>query len=229
MERVTIESWVIDFDRTATVAAYEAVSVGSAEDCGCAECENWMVQRVHAYPSRFSQLLMTLGIDQRKETDVTGWEGGVAYPGSNRYTGEFAFVGQLVSGPEYYVPALGGGYNFHHVELEPGFNVGFANEAVHVCAAHDAFKSFTPVCKVFFETRVAYPAEVLSYDYSEELEELFPSEARRCTGCGSVNVEVLQSGRKAAFLMFWLVRFPLWRTRRLLRCKDCGAITERDQ
>lgn len=85
---------LISHDTDATVAAYSEIANGGAERCGCADCRNFILQRVNAYPQDFLNLLSRLGIDVSKEGEAFHY--GPANDDEQLYGGWFYFVGTLI-------------------------------------------------------------------------------------------------------------------------------------
>lgn len=75
----------IRFDRERTRSAYARIESGDAERCGCIYCQNFAAQRETIYPEAFLSLLLQLGIDWKKEAEVTEIDG--------LYNGWFHFAG----------------------------------------------------------------------------------------------------------------------------------------
>jgi hypothetical protein len=158
METLQFRDWLLEFDHERTVKAYELITIGSPEDCGCNECQAWVRHRGEVYPAEFLNLMSVLGITAKKEADVTGWEGGTVQPGTNRYTGEFLFVGKLLAGPDLYVPVPNtNGFNMVYSSLDARFDIGFSNRPAGMSVASTGFKGETQVAQLGFCTRVAFP------------------------------------------------------------------------
>ena len=158
METIKFRDWVLEIDRDRTISAYEKVAVGSPEDCDCQDCRAWIRHRPDVYPKSFLNLLLQLGISEVKEADVTAWEPTPTSDGTNRYTGEFVFVGRVVSGPDLFVPIRGGqGFNIVYSQFEANFEIGFSNQDVGFSVASQGFHNEMPVAQLGFATRSATP------------------------------------------------------------------------
>ena len=72
--RITLGHWVIEVDVQATASAYASMAQGSAADCGCTDCRNWIEQRDTALSRDFLELIKAIGIDPNKETEVSEYE-----------------------------------------------------------------------------------------------------------------------------------------------------------
>jgi hypothetical protein len=98
MTEMQIGDQTIRYDRDATVAVYESLEHGDAEECGCIFCKNFTAQRNLVYPPSFRALLEELGVDPNKEGEV--FEYGPAESGCHLYGGWFYLVGELVTARE---------------------------------------------------------------------------------------------------------------------------------
>ena len=100
MTELTVDNQTIRYDRDATIAAYQGVELGGADECpvgkSCLDCRNFAIQRAVAYPSSFKALLELLGIDPAKEAEVFTY--GDELGDTQLYGGWFYLVGELVSG-----------------------------------------------------------------------------------------------------------------------------------
>jgi hypothetical protein len=92
--QLRIGDQLIRYDRDLTQRAYAGISVGGAEECGCAYCENFIAQKSTIYPSSFIALLETLGIDPTKEGEV--YECSPLEDNKHLYGGWFFFTGQIL-------------------------------------------------------------------------------------------------------------------------------------
>ncbi len=98
MTELRLGDQLIRYDRDATVAGYLSVQRGSAEECGCPVCRNFIAQREEAYPRKFLDLLEQLGIDSKKEGDL--FEDGPLGNNVQPTAGWFYFVGDLLEAGE---------------------------------------------------------------------------------------------------------------------------------
>ena len=64
-------------------------------------------------------------------------------------------------------------------------------------------------------------ADLLSRDFSKDVEAQFGKELENCPNCGSQNHEIFTKGKLPAFVVFILIGFPLFFYKHGLRCLDC--------
>src|SRR5690242_7352378 len=123
----SFEAWRYRVDTAATREAYGALDRGEAESCGCGYCLNWIKYRGSVIPLHVQDWLVELGIDIAKEIEVSEYEGG---PATNLYIGEYLFIGEVLSGPDPYVPfGDGTGATLEPLEIFPGFALGLSSSS----------------------------------------------------------------------------------------------------
>jgi hypothetical protein len=94
MEFVEFGGYAVEYDRSATVAAYARVSRAGADICTRDSCDNFAHQRATVYPEQFAAILRLLGIDPLKEREA--YECGKDGTGLYLYGGWLHFVGTVV-------------------------------------------------------------------------------------------------------------------------------------
>ncbi len=95
MQQVQYQKWKLSVDVEATREAYSKIERGSAEECGCQKCLNFVASRKTIYPEEVSILFDRLGVDFRKEVEVC--HDGISEVGLHFYSGWFHCVGYLES------------------------------------------------------------------------------------------------------------------------------------
>lgn len=70
-----------------------------------------------------------------------------------------------------------------------------------------------------------WAAEILATDYSADVEEQEGDDSPCCPGCGAGALVPELIGKRRAFLVFLGLDFPLYPTRRALKCPACGRVT----
>jgi hypothetical protein len=111
----------VDADRTRRV--YGNLT-GAPERCGCNICKNFIVARDRAYPSDLRQLLDQLGIDYRREAELSHTHR--TAPGHHQYAGAFHFVGAIEDGGESASLQDNGLYIMELVSVNADFDIGFS-------------------------------------------------------------------------------------------------------
>lgn len=108
MDEIEFPGWQIKYDRPATVAAYDRISIGGPDACGCAACRNWAAIRREVIPNNFQSLLDQLGIPPDREIEV--YHNGRLTSGLHSYGAWYHFVGHVSVGERELAP---------HVRLAP--------------------------------------------------------------------------------------------------------------
>jgi hypothetical protein len=93
MEQMVFGRWRLCYDREATRQAYNAISIGGPERCGCCYCRNFAAARDQVYPAEVRALFENLGIDFSKEAET--YPSGRLKPGLHPYGGWFHCVGRI--------------------------------------------------------------------------------------------------------------------------------------
>jgi hypothetical protein len=116
--------WTFEVDRELTIKTYEKVPGSGADGCICNDCKNYVAYRDNVFPSEIKQLFIDLGIDYKKEVEITSFE--KLENGLHHIGGWFHFKGKVLSGKDYRVPVPGGGYTFDLTKITDYFEIGFA-------------------------------------------------------------------------------------------------------
>lgn len=120
--KVTFSDWKLEVDKELTQHTYLKMDKASAESCGCSHCRNFAAQRENVYPPEIKELFNRLGIDFRKETEIshfTRLENGL-----HEYSGWFHFKGYFF-GKDCAVRLPGGGYTLDLMPITDKFSIGF--------------------------------------------------------------------------------------------------------
>src|SRR5258708_7836632 len=86
MTELRCGNYVIEYDRTATAAAYQRFARGEYDRCDCSGCRNFAAQRKSVFPEAVLPLLSDLGIDPE-------YEGEVFHYGRDGNTGLYVYGG----------------------------------------------------------------------------------------------------------------------------------------
>ena len=102
IKKMNIEQWIVECDYEATQLAYSQVATGSAEQCSCDYCHNFVPSRENVYPKKVCILFDQIGIDYKKEFEIYFLN--KEKSGLYCYGGEFCFVGSLQNKTELVSP-----------------------------------------------------------------------------------------------------------------------------
>lgn len=121
---VKYKDWVFEVDREFTKKTYENISMSGADTCICNDCKNYVAYRDNVFPDDILWLFDNLGIDFRKEVEITSFE--TLSDGLHRIGGWFHFKGSVLAGIDYRVPLPLGGYTFDLTPISDKFSIGFS-------------------------------------------------------------------------------------------------------
>lgn len=122
--RVKYEDWEFEVDRELTLKTYDKITSSGADTCICNDCKNYVAYREKVFPDEIKDIFTNLGINYRKEVEVSHWEkleSGLCHIG-----GWFHFKGKVLSGKSYRVPLPKGGFTFDLTRISENFSIGFA-------------------------------------------------------------------------------------------------------
>ena len=121
---VKFRDWKFEVDRELTETTYTNVLGSGADTCVCNNCKNYVAFRDNVFPDEVLKLFNDLGIDYRKEVEITSWE---KLPNGHYHIGGwFHFKGKLLTGKDYRVSIAGGnGFTFDLTKISDNFSIGF--------------------------------------------------------------------------------------------------------
>lgn len=126
MTTVKFREWVFEVDQQLTKQAYQKVLNSGADTCVCNDCKNYVAYRDSVFPDEIKHLFDDLGIDYKKEVEITTWE--KLPDGLHHIGGWFHFKGKVLKGKDYRVPlANGNGFTFDLTKLNDNFFIGFSS------------------------------------------------------------------------------------------------------
>jgi hypothetical protein len=96
MEILELPGWRIEYDPSATAAAYDRAPAAGPETCRCSPCRNWAATRDRLLPEGFRGLLDRLGIPFNREAEV--YHNCRLESGLHSYGAWYHFVGRVVFG-----------------------------------------------------------------------------------------------------------------------------------
>lgn len=96
MDRVTYGPWVIEIDRRRTEEFYASHHL-ITQDCSCTDCLHY-VQACENFPAEIREFFSALGVDPRKEGEVS--EFGRNKDSMQLYIVFYHFAGKIIDGPD---------------------------------------------------------------------------------------------------------------------------------
>lgn len=122
--KVKYRDWEFEVDRDLTRQTYEKVSISGADSCICNECKNYVAYRDNVFSDEIRTLFDDLGIDYKKEVEITSFE--ILPNGLHHIGGWFHFKGRVLNGKDYRVPLPSGGHTIDLTAVKDDFSIGFA-------------------------------------------------------------------------------------------------------
>ena len=123
---VEYRNWVFEVDYQRTYEVYKQNEKGRPESCGCNNCRNFLVNRKQIYPVEFKNLLVELGIDYKKESEI--YHIYRAENGKHLYGGWFHFKGKIKEGKDCKIETPNGGNTIDTINLNKDFQIGFLKD-----------------------------------------------------------------------------------------------------
>lgn len=124
MRQMKIGSWIIEVDVNKTKEFYDNYHV-ITEDCNCDYCANYFLA-CEQFPPKMKELFRSLGIDPRKEGEVTEYIKNK--DGTHLYSAFYHLVGRIIEGGNDFVYGDGVEISFtEELDLVP---VGFPKPTI---------------------------------------------------------------------------------------------------
>lgn len=153
MKIIKFREWELTVDRELTKLTYNNVVSGSADNCNCNDCKNFVNNREAAYPDEIKKLLYDLGIDYKKECEICHYcrqDDGLHF-----YGGWFHFKGEF-KGKNCGVPTIFNGYTFDLTPINDRFSIGFRYDS-----ALTFFNAKEGLVQIEFETKIPWTIKAL--------------------------------------------------------------------
>lgn len=116
--------WEFEVDKELTRSTYAEVIGSGADTCVCNDCKKYVAYRAEVFPDEIQNLFNDLGINYRKEVEITHIE--THSNGLHHIAGWFHFKGRLLKGENYRVSIPGTeGYTFELTKITDTFSIGF--------------------------------------------------------------------------------------------------------
>ena len=146
---IKFKDWTFEVHKELTEQAYKSISGSGANTCGCNDCKNYVAYRDQVFPQEVIDLFSDIGIDYRKEVEITSWE--TLPSGLHHIGGWFHFKGRVLTGKDYRVPIPSGGHTFDLTRITDNFLIGFAegNDLTF-------FEDKTGLVQVEFDTNIPW-------------------------------------------------------------------------
>lgn len=146
---VKFREWTFEVDKECTEQTYHDISGSGADTCGCNDCKNYVAYSDKVFPKEIIELFSNLGIDFKKEVEITTWE--TLPNGLHHIGGWFHFKGQVLTGKDYRIPLPSGGHTFDLTPITDNFSIGFAegNDLTF-------FEDKTGLVQVEFDTNIPW-------------------------------------------------------------------------
>jgi hypothetical protein len=123
--KLKYRDWEFEVYRELTQQNYENIIGSGADGCECNDCKNYVAYRDNVFPDEIRQLFDSLGIDYKKEVEITSWE--ILPNGLHHIGGWFQFKGHILTGKDCRIPFPSGGYTLDLTTIEDNFSIGFFN------------------------------------------------------------------------------------------------------
>ncbi len=157
MVKVSYKDWSFEVDKTVTQNTYKNIKIASAEESETLDGLNFAKQREEIYPEEIKKLFDDLGIDYKKEAEVSHHE--ALTNGMHIYSGWFHFKGSF-TGPDYLDLMSEEDKKFNLIEITKNFSLGFRKESFLT-----SFEDRKNLVQVEFECLIPW---VLEQEYEDE-------------------------------------------------------------
>ncbi len=148
MKIIKFKNWELTADKKLTKSTYEKVEKGSADSCICNECKNYSNYRKNVFPEEIKNLFLEIGIDYRKESEVTRYC--KQKDGLHFYGGWFHFKGDFI-GKNCEIPLGESGFTFDLTKIAENFSIGF-----RFSNALSFFEDKNNLVQIEFETQIPW-------------------------------------------------------------------------
>ena len=122
---IKYKDWTFKIDKELTKQTYNKIQLGGSDTCDCSECENYSLQRDNLFPSEIRQLFIDLGIDYKKEVEITTIE--ILKNGIHHLSGWFHFKGEILNGNDCKIPLPDNGFSIELIAITDNFSIGFTH------------------------------------------------------------------------------------------------------
>lgn len=148
MKTIKFKNWELIADEISTTLTYVNAEIGSADSCVCNECKNYATYRDNVFPQEVRQLFLELGIDYKKESEVTRLI--KLKNGLHLYSGWFHYKGNF-NGANCEIPMAQNGFTLDLTEITENFKIGF-----RISNTLSFFEDKSNLVQVEFETEIPW-------------------------------------------------------------------------
>ena len=148
MTTMKFKEWELIVDRELTKLTYDNIALGGPESCGCNDCKNFANNREDIYPAEIKKLFDQLGIDYKKECEISHYYRQT--DGFHYYGGWFHFKGHFI-GKSCTVPTGNNGFTFDLTPINEMFSIGF-----HYDSALTFFDNSANLVQIEFEAKTPW-------------------------------------------------------------------------
>lgn len=148
MKTIKFKDWELIVDEKLTKSTYEKVEIGSADSCICNECKNYLNFRKNVFPEEIKNLFLEIGIDYKKESEVTRYckqKNGLHF-----YGGWFHFKGNF-NGKNCEITLAENGFTLDLTKIAKNFSIGF-----RISSSLSFFEDKTNIVQIEFETEIPW-------------------------------------------------------------------------
>ena len=146
---VKFKDWEFEVNKDLTEKIYAKTLKSGADRCNCLDCKNYVEYREKVFPKEVIQLFNDLGVDYRKEVEITTWDNSNAIC---LIGGWFHFKGKVLSGQNCYNPIEGSeGSHIELTEISENFSIGFGKGS-----SMAFFENKTELVQIEFQTSIPW-------------------------------------------------------------------------
>ncbi|UOE93327.1 hypothetical protein [Alkalihalobacillus sp. LMS39] len=124
MKQTKVGPWTIEVDVDKTKEYYDKYHL-ITEDCDCDYCANYVLA-CERFPSKIKDLFNSLGIDPRKEGEVSEYM--LNKDGTHLYCAFYHIVGRIIDGPKWIPTKKGSEVSTPNFAEHNGVDVSFSED-----------------------------------------------------------------------------------------------------
>jgi hypothetical protein len=152
---IKYKEWTFKVDTELTKQTYNKIQLSGSDTCDCSECKNYSLQLDNLFPSEIRQLFTDIGIDYKKEVEITTID--ILKNGLHHLSGWFHFKGEILSGNDCKIPLNDNGYSIELTRINDNFSIGFTKGN-----SLTFFEDKTGLVQIEFEMKIPWIVEMKS-------------------------------------------------------------------